>query len=228
MPHLRKMSGAASLRAVATSGATLVGLGLARRRYLQWGATDEEVTEALPGDQLVPQADIVATRGMTIAAPPDAVWPWIAQLGQGRGGFYTYDFLENLVGCDMHSADRVVPQWQSIAVGDEVKLHPEVGLRVALVHPGAALVLRGGIPMGPVAPPYDFTWAFVVRAQSDGTARLVVRERYAYTRWWSSMLVEPVQLISFVMSRRMLRGIKDRAQRTAAATSAPRQAATAT
>jgi len=68
--------------------------------------------------------------------------------------------------------------------------------------------------MGPVAPPYDFTWAFIVRAQDDGTTRLVVRERYEYTRWWSSLLVEPVQLVSFIMSERMLRGIKQRAQRS--------------
>jgi hypothetical protein len=142
------------------------------------------------------------------------VWPWIAQLGQGRGGFYTYDFLENLVGCDIHSADRIVREWQSSAVGDEVRLHPEVGLRVALLDPGTALVLRGGIPMGQVAPPYDFTWAFIVHAQDDGTTRLVVRERYEYTRWWSSLLVEPVQLVSFIMSQRMLRGIRQRAQRT--------------
>jgi hypothetical protein len=68
--------------------------------------------------------------------------------------------------------------------------------------------------MGRAAPPYDFTWAFIVRTQEDGTTRLVVRERYEYTRWWSSLLVEPVQLVSFIMSRRMLRGIEQRALRT--------------
>jgi hypothetical protein len=165
----------------------------------------------------MPRASITATRAITVAASADHVWPWIAQLGQGRGGFYSYDFLENLVGCDMHNADRVVPEWQSIAVGDDVRLHPEVALRVAAVEPGMALVLRGGIPMGTVAPPYDFTWAFAVRAQADGTTRLVVRERYAYTRWWSALLVEPVQLISFIMSRRMLLGIRRRAQSAAPA-----------
>jgi hypothetical protein len=194
---------------------------LARRRYLRWGSSTEELATALPGDELVPNANITATRAISVAAAADAVWPWIAQLGQGRGGFYTYDFLENLAGCDIHNADRIVAEWQSIAVGDEVKLHPEVGLRVALLDQGTALVLRGGIPMGPAAPPYDFTWAFIVRAQEDGTTRLVVRERYEYTRWWSSLLVEPVQLISVIMSQRMLRGIKHRAERTVACTSEP-------
>jgi hypothetical protein len=203
---------AAGMRALALGSGGAAVVALARGRYLHWGATTAESASALAGDELVANADITATRAITSPAAPDAVWPWIAQLGQGRGGFYTYDFLENLVGCDMHSADRIVPEWQSIAIGDEVRLHPEIGLRVALLDAGTALVLRGGIPMGPVAPPYDFTWAFIARAQDDGSTRLVVRERYEYTRWWSSLLVEPVQLVSFIMSRRMLRGIKQRAQ----------------
>jgi hypothetical protein len=207
-------------RSLALAAASAAFVAVARRRYLHWGSTAEELATALPGDELVPNANITATRAISIGATADAVWPWIAQLGQGRGGFYSYDFLENLVGCDMHSADRIVPEWQSVAIGDEVKLHPDVGLRVALLDPGTALVVRGGIPMGPVAPPYDFTWAFTVRARADGTTRLIVRERYEYTRRWSSCLVEPVQLISFVMSRRMLRGIKRRAER--AVVSAPR------
>jgi NAD(P)-dependent dehydrogenase (short-subunit alcohol dehydrogenase family) len=211
--------------AFASAGAAVVAL--ARRRYLRWGSTAEELARALPGDDLVPDANITATRAISVAATAETVWPWIAQLGQGRGGFYSYDFLENLAGCDIHSADRVVPEWQSIAVGDEVKLHPEIGLRVAVLRPGTALVLRGGIPMGPVAPPYDCTWAFIVHAHEDGTTRLVVRERYEYTRWWSSLLVEPVQLISFIMSQRMLRGVKQRAERTVVCTSEPRHGVTA-
>jgi hypothetical protein len=81
--------------------------------------------------------------------------------------------------------------------------------------------------MGAVAPPYDFTWAFIVRAQADGTTRLLVRERYEYTRRWSSLLVEPVQLISFIMSRRMLRGIKRRAEQRVVGTSGPQDGVTA-
>jgi hypothetical protein len=187
---------------------------------MRWGATDEELSMALPGDELVPEADLMATRAVTVAVDADGVWPWIAQLGQARGGFYSYDVLENLVGCDIHSADRVVPEWQSIEVGDEVHLHPEVGLTVALVEPGRALVLRGGVPLGRAPAPYDSTWAFVLRDQADGTTRLVVRERYRYVRWWAGLLVEPTELISFVMSRRMLHGVQERAQR--AALSVPR------
>jgi hypothetical protein len=165
----------------------------------------------LPGDELVPHADLTATRAVTVTAAPGGVWPWIAQLGQGRGGFYSYDFLENLVGCDIHSADRIVPEWQPIDVGDEVNLYPEVGLIVARVEAGRALVLRGEMPMAHTRSPYDFTWAFVLRAQADETTRLLVRERYGYSRRWAPLLVEPVEFISFVMSQRMLRGIKERA-----------------
>jgi hypothetical protein len=199
------------LRSVALG--SVVAVAIARRRYVRWGATDEEVEMALPGDELLLDADVTATRAVTVRATVDRVWPWIAQLGQGRGGFYSYDFLENLVGCEIHSADGVVPEWQATAVGDEVRLHPDVALIVAHLEPGQALVLRGGIPMGRVAPPYDFTWAFVLRSEHDGTTRLVVRERYGYSRWWASLIVEPAELISFVMSRRMLRGIRERAER---------------
>ena len=200
-------------RSVAVGGAVAAGFALVRARYLRWGATDEEHKMALPGDELVPDADLTATRAVTVGAGADGVWPWIAQLGQGRGGFYSYDFLENLVGCDIHSADQIVPEWQSIDVGDEVNLHPEVGLIAAVVEPGRALVLRGGVPMGRTPPPYDSTWAFVLRDQADGTTRLLVRERYGYARRWARLLVEPTELISFVMSQRMLRGIKERAER---------------
>jgi hypothetical protein len=187
---------------------------LARRRQLRWGATDKESEEQLPGDDLIPNADLAATRAITIRAPADQVWPWIAQLGQGRGGFYSYDFLENLIGADIHSADRIVPELQDIHVGDEVLLGPKFGYDVAIAEPGRSLVLRGGFPMENIAPPYDSTWAFVLRDGPNKTTRLLVRERYAYKRPWARLIVEPTEAISFVMSQKMLRGIKDRAERS--------------
>jgi hypothetical protein len=169
----------------------------------------------LPGDELMSRADLTATRAVSIQVEPDAVWPWVAQLGQGRGGFYSYDFLENVIGCNMHSADRVMPEFQNITIGDDVRLAPQVGLVIASLDPGRSLVLRGGIPIGNSPPSYDFTWAFTLRDGPDDTTRLLVRERYTYTRPWARMLVEPTEALSFVMSRKMLRGIKDRAERTA-------------
>jgi hypothetical protein len=199
--------------AIATAGA-LAGYVLAGRAWqLRWGATDEETTAVLPGDDVLPTPDLVATRAVTVNAPADAVWPWLVQLGQARGGFYTYDVLENLVGCQIHNANCIVPRWQHLAVGDEVRLHPEVALTVVAMTAGRALVLRGGVPMGDVPAPYDFTWAFVVEDRPDGSTRLVVRERYAYTRRWARLLVEPVAVVSFLMSQKMLRGIRDRAEK---------------
>jgi hypothetical protein len=196
----------------AAVGTAVAVAPLLRRRYLRWGATDDEVSVALPGDELVPRPGLTATRGVTIRAAADSVWPWIAQLGQGRGGFYSYDFLENLIGCDIHSADRIIPEWQRVEVGAQVKLAPEIALTVALVEPQYALVLRGEIPIGRMPAPYDFTWAFVLRAGSGKSTRLVVRERYGYLRRWAPLVVEPAELISFVMSQRMLRSIRSRAE----------------
>jgi hypothetical protein len=199
----------------ALGGAAAAYMLFARPAHLSWGATDQESAEPLPGDHLIENADLSATRAISIRASADQVWPWLAQLGQERGGFYSYDFLENLVGCEIHSANRIVPEWQDVRVGDEVKFSPEVGLVVALLEPGRSLVLRGGIPLGNTAPPYDFTWAFTLRDDPDETTRLLVRERYTYKRRWARFLIEPVEAVSFVMSQKMLRGIRDRAERRA-------------
>jgi hypothetical protein len=196
---------------IAATGSIAALALIGRSRFLRWGATDEEIAAAQPGDELISDANVTATRAITICRSPDVVWPWVAQLGQGRGGFYSYDSLENLVGCDIHSADRVVSEWQQVEVGDEVRLAPTAGLKVAILEPGRALVLQGSLPIAR-RPPFDTTWAFVLCEQPDGTTRLLSRERYGYRRWWAPFVVEPTQAISFVMSRKMLLGIRDRAE----------------
>jgi hypothetical protein len=202
-------------RVSAIGVAAAIYILFARPRHLRWGASAQECDASLPGDDIIVTPDLTATRAITVRTSSGRVWPWIAQLGQGRGGFYSYDFLENVAGCHIHSADRIVPEWQNIKIGDEVKLAPAVGLEVAGLEPGRSLVLRGGVPMGNSPPPYDFTWAWVLRDEPDGTSRLLVRERYAYNRPWARFLVEPVEAVSFVMSQRMLRGIRDRAEQVA-------------
>jgi len=201
-------------RATAVGAAAAAYVLVGRPRQLSWGATDPESAQPLSGDELIAHADLTATRAITIRASADRVWPWIAQLGQGRGGFYSYDLLENLVGCDIHSADRITPEWQHVEVGDEIRLAPEIALVAAAVEPGRSLVLRGGVPLGSAQPPYDFTWAFALRDAPQGTTRLLVRERYSYKQPWARLIVEPTQAVSFVMSQKMLRGIRDRAERT--------------
>jgi hypothetical protein len=193
-------------------------------------ATGAAVAAKLPGDELLQRVDRSTTRTVTIAAPPRVVWPWLVQMGQGRGGLYSYDFLENLIGCDIHSADHIVPAWQQVGVGDPFRLHPDVALHVVVVEPDHALVVQGGVPMGATAPPYDFTWAFVLTENADGTTRLDIRERYCLTRTWAWLIVAPATAVSFVMTGKMLRGIRSRAERqqsaernapTAAPTDAP-------
>jgi hypothetical protein len=190
-------------------GIAAVGVLAFRRWHLRWGATAPEAAAPLPGDELMPDAGLVATRAIDIEAPVGAVWPWIAQLGQARGGFYSYDALENLFGCQIHSARSVVAEWQEVAPGDPIHLAPEVALSVARIERGRTLVLQGGA--GDSAPPYAFTWAFVLRDLAATRTRLLVRERYAYRSRWSPLLVEPLALVSFVMTQKMLRGIRDRA-----------------
>ncbi|MEY2567692.1 MAG: hypothetical protein QOE35_2221 [Actinomycetota bacterium] len=208
------ISGSRRARVLLSKVAAVVsGVVLFRRWQVRWGATDAEVGADLPGDELMLRADRSTTRAVTIAAPPNEVWPWLAQMGQGRGGLYSYDVLENLIGCDIHSANRIVEEWQHVTVGDPFRLHPDLALRVVGVEPDHALVIQGGVPMGDAAPPYDFTWAFVLDELTDGTTRLVIRERYTFTRWWASLVVDSVTPVSFVMTRKMLLGIRARAER---------------
>ena len=192
------------------AGAFAVGaLLLTRRLTMTWGTRNDEHLASLEGDEFVFPADMVATRAISIAAPPGRVWPWLVQIGQGRGGFYSYDWLENLVGLDMHSADYIVDDWQELAVGDEVHLAEGVALSVATIEPGAHLVLQGA---GDARMPFEFTWAFVLQPGPRGGTRLLVRERYRYLNWWGRVITEVVQPVSFLMTARMLRGIRDRAE----------------
>lgn len=188
----------------------------ARGKMLNWGATAGEVRAPLVGDDVLASADLVATRAISIDAPASAAWPWLVQIGQGRGGFYSYDFLENLAGCDIHSANTINPEWQDLSPGDDVRLYPKGGLVVDSVEPGRSLVLAGTTPGNGEGPPFEFTWAFVLEPQADDSTRLIVRERYRYLRQWSGLIVEPVSVLSFIMTEKMLRGIRDRAEGTAA------------
>ena len=219
---MRTTGNPARLAPLVLAGGLVAGLAAARLVQREWGATDDEVAAELPGDRILGQADRTATRAVSIQAPAEDVWPWLAQLGQGRGGFYSYDGLQSLLGLDIRNADDVVPEWQDIAVGDRVRLAPGMELTAAVVRPEEALVLRG-LPVDAReaaadadAParlmPFAFTWAFVLRPGPRGSTRLVVRERYTYLESWAAPMVETVQVASFIMTERMLRGIKQRAE----------------
>ena len=153
---------------------------------MAWGSTWDEVVRPLPGDDLIANPLYVTTRAITIDAPAAAVWPWLVQLGQDRGGFYTYDWLENLFRLDIHSADEIHPEWQDPTAGEDcITLDPDGAMKMtfAAVHPGRAFVLRSGAPGEPPQEPGDFfkgeieiTWAFVLEPAGPG-ARACWRAR---------------------------------------------------
>ena len=140
---------------LAGAGAAAAGAGVwaaLRPRTLAWGATSDEVVRRLPGDDLVANPLYVTTRAITIDAPTAAVWPWLVQLGQNRGGFYTYDALENLMGLDIHSAAAIRPEWQDLHAGEDyVTLDPDghMTMTIALLEPERAFVIRSGTPGEP-------------------------------------------------------------------------------
>ena len=116
-------------RAVATVGLATVAAGaFAARWHRTWGATDDEAYEELPGDELVLDPEHQTTRAITIDCPPSEVWPWLVQMGQGRGGLYTYEWIENAIGAHIHNLDRIDPDLQDLRAGDSIRLTPEVYL----------------------------------------------------------------------------------------------------
>src|SRR5215210_6256981 len=124
------------------TAATALYAVVIRPWHLRWGAEPEDEHRELPGDELLPEEGTRILHAVTIDAPVEAVWPWLAQLGQDRGGFYSYEWLENLAGCEMKNADRIHQEWQHRDLGETVHLHPAGGLRVTVFEPGRALGLE--------------------------------------------------------------------------------------
>ena len=193
--------------AIAGAGAVAAYVWGIRPWHLRWGATDEEVGEPLVGDELAPHPKLKATHAITINAPAADVWPWLVQMGQNRGGFYSYTWLENLVRCHMRNADEIVPEWQELKVGDKIWLHPKAPpTEVAAIEPGRAIVLKG--------------WgAFVLQPIDEKTTRLIIRSQGDYNPDLGNAVLnfllwrvvfEPAH---FIMQRKMLLGIKARAEK---------------
>ena len=194
------------------AAATVAALGLRRvlrDPVLHWGATSNEVDRTLPGDDLLEAADVVSTRAVTIDAPRSAVWPWLVQMGSGRAGAYTYDWIENLFGLEMRSADVIHPEWQDLQVGDVIPGKASLpDMKVEVLDRERALVTRSDDG--------DWVWAFVLDDATGGT-RLLSRNRIALREpslgdRLGMAVMEPGSL---VMERRMLLGIKQRAERLA-------------
>jgi len=195
------------LKVGSIAAAALVYRCLLRRRIMNWGATDAEVDARLPGDELLEHADGVATRAITVDAAASAVWPWIAQMGPlPRGGAYTYDWIENLLGLDMHSADRVLPDYQHPQVGETLG-YGKNRMRFERVEPRRVLATR--------SEDGNWVWSFVLEEQ-EGKTRLISRNRFRLPSLTARIGMLPMEPASLVMERKMLHGIKQRAERLAA------------
>jgi hypothetical protein len=191
------------------------GTPLARPWHMRWGATRAEVVAAMPGDHVVHRAQFNATRAITIEAPPEQVWPWIAQLGYRRAGFYTYDLVDNAGG---PSADCIVDRYQHIEVGDLIPMfHESHGLSIAYrvnsfqVNEWMVWVHRPNEDERP-----DSTWSWRLTRLPAERTRLVTRMKQEY-RWQTPRLAVfnliLMEVGDFAMERRMLKGIKVRAER---------------
>jgi len=180
-----------------------------RSLILNWGASGAEAVARLPGDELLDDADGVSTRAIDIDAPVSAVWPWIAQMGPSpRGGAYTYDWIENLLGLDMHSVDHVLPEFQHPRIGDTIGYGAN-RMRLERIDPEHVLAWR--------SEDGNWVWTFVLEPQ-DGSTRLVSRNRYRLPTVGARIGMLPMEPASLLMERKMLRGIKQRAERLAATT----------
>ena len=175
----------------------------------RWGATEAEIASTYPGDELVPAPASFVNHAVSIQASPQQIYPWLVQLGAGKGGMYSYSWFEtNLLRCPLENAETIHPEWQNLKVGDQVKMCPgESGpppYEVAQIVPNQALVL-GHRENGE----WVDLWQFVVEPQANGDSRLILRTRTMATGGFWDIIHPGI----FIMERGMLLGIKERAER---------------
>ena len=204
------------LRPVVAAVATLIGLYwlLIRRWILRWGSTPDERQRALPGDALAPDAGYVTTRAVTIEAPAQAVWPWLVQMGQDRGGFYTHNWVERLLRSGIPDVHELHPEWQQLEVGDLVRTNHDIGGQpmgwpVAAIEHGRSIVVRSkSLPAG--------TYAFMVRPIDGNRTRLIVRDRAAWKPSEVPFAVLVFEPLHAYMEMGLIQGIRQRAESSVA------------
>ncbi len=195
-----------------------------RRR--RWGATDAEMQANYPGDDLVPQPKGVYLHAVTINASAAEIWKWLVQIGQDRGGFYSYELLENMIGCKIRTADEIIPAYQHLEVGDIIPMHPSMGcpyvvvameperylilLQKADMSTGKNLALDAKLPDKYV----NMSWLFFLDEHADGTTRLISRSRNDWNDSFGNTIFYGIFGVpTMEMDRKMLKGIKERTER---------------
>lgn len=183
-----------------------------------WGATSQEITATLAGDELVPNPERVTTQAVTIRATPEQIYPWLLQLGVDRGGMYSYDELENLFGLDVYTIDHIDAKFQNVRAGDFWGFTPKnysmqdgPGVFVTRLEPNRAVVGCFGVA-SQAPPPCTGTWQLVIKPQSDGTSRLILRSRTSPDSPMSGWFGRVFDGVTFIMQRGMLLGFRDRIQ----------------
>jgi hypothetical protein len=206
--------------AIVLAGGSLAVLAATRRWHQHWGATDEEVARPLPGDDLIADSKLDSTHAITVRALAERIWPWLAQMGyEDRAGSYSYDLFERSIGRNLY---RIDPDLPPLAAGGTMPFYPGAPMTVAVADPPRALVLWQVTAAGKAIDPAGtwgneyvaWSWAFVLEPVDATTTRLLIRMRVSYqpaAKWAPFMwlLVEPAH---FVMGRRQLLGLRDRAE----------------
>jgi hypothetical protein len=207
-------------RLLLLAAAALAYVAFVRPRLARWGATDEEIARPMPGDGQLDSPITITNRAVTVDAPPQDVWPWLPQMGElPRGGFYSYEWIERLMGMKVDNTDRVLPEFQDPHTGDA--LDRAGNMTVRAIEPGHAIVF--GPPPGLWL---DSTWAVAVYPSGAGRTRLVSRVRAQVRRWSPAavlmmLTIDPGQ---FIMERKFLLEIKKRAEALARRETASRRA----
>jgi hypothetical protein len=198
---------------VLAAGGAVVAIG--SRLHRGWGATAEERAASLPGDEFIATPIYRSTRAITIDAPPESIWPWLVQMGMGRGGWYSYDKWVALVSSDSaESAQTIIPELQDLQLGDPVDLIKQMVFSVRQLDVNHALVLHADEHQVPMQP-WVKTWAFVLRPQGDGSTRLVVRESSAWSMKYVGVLTAVTNWFWFFAARRQLINLKRLAESAA-------------
>ncbi len=180
-----------------------------RPKHLTWGTRGDESKTYLPGDELIPGGEGV-THAIDIDAPVEAVWPWLAQVGQDKAGFYSYTWLENLFGCEMKNSMEIHPEWQNVKEGDSIKFHPNLpSIPIAMLRANQHLVMHANAGKND-----ETTWGFYLIDHGDKQSRLLLRLRARskslLQRFLAEFTVEPAH---FIMERKMMLTLKALAER---------------